>query len=349
VAIMGRLLGVSRSGFYSMEQRGTGPRAIEDAELGKEITEIHRESRGNYGSPRVHLALQERGNRCGVNRVARIMKVLGLEGVRQSRKRVRTTDSSHGHGASPNLIKDIEVTRPNQVWAGDITFLRVGSGWVYLAAVIDLYSRKIVGWAMAETLHAAVVVNALKEALAIRDWSPGLIFHSDRGVQYACGEFRATLSDRGITQSMSALGNCYDNAVMESFFGTLKAEEVGPHPNVRSARRAIFDYVETYYNRQRIHTSLDGQSPEAFERRYWETATEAPKPAASEEFSEACEAPLVENDEGLESSGEASSPDDPWSQPPKYSLEGCSPAEPSSASLEKANEPSYWELTREKE
>ena len=205
--------------------------------------------------------------------------------------------------------------------------------------MIDLYTRKIVGWAMAETLHAAVVVNALKEALATRNWSPGLIFHSDRGVQYACGEFRALLSDRGITQSMSALGNCYDNAVMESFFGTLKAEEAGPYPNVRSARRAIFDYVETYYNRQRIHT----------EQRYWKMATEALKPAASKEFSEACEAPLVENDEGLESSGEASSPDDPWSQPPKYSLEGCSPAEPSSASLEKANEPSYWELTREKE
>ena len=347
VAVMGRLLDVSRSGFYSMEQRGSGPRAIENVELAEEITEIHRESRGHYGSPRVHLALKEKGNRCGVNRMARMMKVLGLEGVRQSRKRVRTTDSSHSHGAAPNLIKDLEVVRPDQVWAGDITYLRVGSGWVYLAAVIDLYTRKVVGWAIAESLHATVVIDALNEALATRDWSPGLIFHSDRGVQYACREFRNLLNGRGITQSMSAQGNCYDNAVMESFFGTLKAEETGPYANTHSARRGIFDYVETYYNRQRIHTSLDGQSPEAFEHRYWEAATEAPQPAASEEFSEACEAPLVEEVEGLELCAENSSPQDQWSHPPKYSLEGCSPAEPSSASLEKENEPSYWELTRE--
>ena len=146
VAVMGQMLGVSRAGYYSMDRRGTGPRAAVNTELAQEIAQIHRESRGLYGSPRVHLALSHDGRRCGVNRVAKIMKELGLQGVRQSRKRVRTTDSSHAHGASPNLIKGLVVTRPNQAWAGDITYLRVGNGWVYLAAVIDLYSRKIVGW-----------------------------------------------------------------------------------------------------------------------------------------------------------------------------------------------------------
>lgn len=199
---------------------------------------------------------------------------------------MRTTDSSHPHAAPPNLIKDLVLTRPNQAWAADITYVRTGTGWVYLAAVIDLYSRKIIGWATSTTLHAKVVVDALNQALATRDWSPGLIHHSDRGVQYACREFRALLEQHGIQQSMSARGNCCDSAVMESFFGTLKAEEDGSYEDPGSARRAIFDYVETYYNRQRIHTSLDGQSPEAFEYLHWTGRTESQKPEASEEFSE---------------------------------------------------------------
>jgi len=292
IAAMSRALEVSRSGYYSGAQAASGVRASENELLGIEIERIHRESRGHYGSPRVKMALdKEEGTSCGINRVAKIMREKGLQGVKQSRKRVVTTDSNHQHGASPNLIKRLEITGPNQVWVADITYIRTDHGWVYLAAVMDLYSRKIVGWDMADTLEAGVVLRALEQALATRDWNPGLIHHSDRGVQYACKEFRKLLEDNGIEQSMSAKGNCYDNATMESFFGTLKAEEVTSYPDWKSARSAIFDYLETYYNRTRIHTSLGGCSPDEFERQ--DEACGRPKPSALDEFSEASDAPLV--------------------------------------------------------
>lgn len=293
VAAMSSALAVSRSGFYSGLVAGSGQRAQETEYLEMEIEKIHRESRGHYGSPRVKTALDKKSITCGENRVAKIMKSMGLEGVRQSRKRVRTTNSNHAHRASPNLIKELAITRPNQVWAGDITYIRTTTGWVYLAAIIDLYSRKIVGWSLGTTLEASLVVEALKQALDTRDWKPGLIFHSDRGVQYACKEYRRLLEENGLEQSMSAKGNCYDNATVESFFGTLKAEEVALYPDGESARRAIFDYLETYYNRTRIHTSLGGCSPEEFEHAHCPREATAAEPLALNEFSEASDAPLV--------------------------------------------------------
>jgi transposase InsO family protein len=334
IATMGELLGVSRAGFYAMDRCGTGPRAEENAELAQAITRIYQENRDLYGSPRVHLALLKEGWTCGVNRVARIMREEELRGVQSRRKRVKTTDSEHSHAASPNLVKGLVLTAPDQAWAGDITYIRVGKRWIYLAAVIDLYSRKIVGWALAETLHATLVMEAMQQALETRDWNSGLIFHSDRGIQYACRDFRGLLKDKGLVQSMSARGNCYDNATMESFFGTLKAEEVGTYPNAESARRAIFDYVETFYNRTRIHTSLSGHSPEEFERQHEEAVNQGLKPSASGEFLEGWEAPLVGDGEGSATPEGIADPNDQRSLSPKYSLEGCSPAEPSSASPE---------------
>lgn len=297
LAAMSRALAVSRSGFYAQSRASCGVRRIENERLGVEIERIHRESRGHYGSPRVKMALEKEGRRYGRNRIARIMRKIGLQGVRQSRKRVMTTNSKHGHRTSPNLLKGLEITGPNQVWASDITYIRTAAGWVYLAVVIDLYSRKVVGWDMADTLEATLVIRALHQALATRDWIPGLIHHSDRGVQYACKEFRELLKANGILQSMSAKGNCYDNATVESFFGTLKAEEVGPYADRQSARLAIFDYLQTYYNRTRIHTSLDGHSPEQFEHCRENRSSRgyaAPKPSALSEFSQASGAPLVD-------------------------------------------------------
>lgn len=366
LAVMSRALDVSRSGFYSGSQTGDGLRAVENEQLGVEIERIHLQSRGHYGSPRVKMALDKEGRSCGLNRVAKIMRKKGLQGVRQSRKKVKTTDSNHEHSASPNLLKGLEITGPNQVWAADITYIRTDEGWVYLAAVIDLYSRKIVGWDMADTLEAGVVIRALQQALATRDWKPGLIHHSDRGVQYACKDFRQLLEENGIVQSMSAKGNCYDNATMESFFGTLKAEEGAHYPDWQSARLAIFNYLETYYNRTRIHTSLGGCSPEEFEAQAEHSALERtpaplepaqpktlplPQSLPSHEFSEASDAPLVSKaapepqaqpEEGSEPEGQAGASDSHDRRPhhPEYPLEGCSPAEPSSVSSRQAHKDS---------
>jgi len=349
VEVMSRTLGVSRSGYYRSCEAPHGERAVQNEQLGKEIVRIHQESRGHYGSPRMIIALKKQGFSCGRNRVARIMRAEGLEGVRQPRKRVKTTDSNHGHKASPNLIKGLEITAPNQVWVADITYIRVAGKWVYLAAVLDLFSRKIVGWNIADNLKASLVVGALKQALATREWKPGLIHHSDQGVQYASHEFRQLLEDRGIEQSMSAKGNCYDNATMESFFGTIKAEEIEAYDDEQSARLAIFDYIETYYNRTRIHTSLDGgNSPEEFEALHasleHNPAPQEPsqpmtppttQPLPSHEFSEASDGLLVDGSkkeqEPAESQNSTGSHDQK-SHHPEYPSEGCSPAEPSSVS-----------------
>ena len=356
VAAMSRALEVSRSGFYATAQSGGGVRAQENKRLGSEIERIHRQSRGHYGSPRVKMALERQGVRCGRNRVARIMRAKGLQGVRQPRKRVLTTKSSHAHRASPNLLKGLAITRPNQVWAADITYIGTDAGWVYLAGVLDLYSRKVVGWEMSDSLEAGLVIRALQQALATRGAPPGLIHHSDRGVQYACKEFRKLLGENSIEQSMSAKGNCYENATMESFFGTLKAEETGRYPDWSGARLAIFDYLEGYYNRTRIHTSLEGCSPEEFERRHDKRlagGSAEPKTSALAEFSKAWDAQLVDEaapqPESLselepEAQAEASGSYDDLSHP----SEGCSPAEPSYVSSEQEHQNSKLELDQAK-
>lgn len=264
---MTKLLGVSRSGYYRFRGNRKSARAQADEALRARITGIHRQSRGIYGSPRITRELVKEGTRLGKNRVARLMREAGLAGIGRRRRGVRTTRQDARLPVSPNLIKDLPVTGPNQVWVADITYVDTDEGWGYLAAVLDLWSRKIVGWAFKQHMEASLVCKALENALLQRRPPSGLIHHSDRGSQYASREYRRWLSLHGIQSSMSAKGNCYDNATMESFFGTLKSEEIYRRhfPTIAEARAAIFDYIETFYNRRRQHSSLEGWSPDEFE------------------------------------------------------------------------------------
>lgn len=261
---------VSPSGFYDWDRRrrNPGPRALEDQVLAEEVTAIHAASRQTYGSPRIVEALRSRGRRHGRNRVARIMKSKGLCGRQKGRYRVRTTDSNHDHPIAPNRLAEAPATSaPNQVWVADITYIPTQEGWLFLAGILDLYSRRIVGWAMGDSIDSALVLSALDMAVLHRDPPAGLLFHSDRGVQYAAGNFRAALATAGFFPSMSRRGNCYDNATMESFWSTLKIELIyrRDFATHRQAKSEIFDYIEAFYNRHRIHTSLAGLSPVNFE------------------------------------------------------------------------------------
>jgi transposase InsO family protein len=264
---MAELMSVSRSGFYRRRAGRKSARAQEDEVLSGRIERIHCRSRGTYGSPRITRELAREGTRLGKNRVARLMRLRGLSGVGRGRRWVRTTRQDPRLPVSPNLIKGLEVTGPNQVWVTDITYVKIAEGWGYLAAVLDLWSRKIVGWSFKSHMEASLVCQAMENALHQRRPPPGLIAHSDRGSQYASREYRNLLSRHGIQSSMSAKGYCYDNATMESFFGTLKSEEIYRREflTIAAAREAIFDYIEAFYNRQRQHSSLDGCSPEEFE------------------------------------------------------------------------------------
>ena len=222
-------LEVSVSGYYQRSRRAAspGPRAVENQGLAREIEVIHARSRRTYGSPRMVAALRGRGRRHGRNRVARLMREQGLCGRQRGRYRVRTTDSNHDHPIAPNRLAEApRATAPNQLWVADITYIETREGWLYLAGVLDLYSRRIVGWAMGETIGSALVLKALGMALLHRAPPAGLLFHSDRGVQYAAGDFRRALAQAGLVPSMSRRGNCYDNATMESFWSTLKLELV---------------------------------------------------------------------------------------------------------------------------
>jgi transposase InsO family protein len=265
---MCKTLEVSRSGFYAWLGREESDRAREDLRLTALIQGIFAESRGTYGVPRVYRALQQRGQRCSRKRVARLMQAAGLRSKTKRRFRVKTTDSKHGHPIAPDLLgRNFSASGPNQVWVSDITYIATDEGWLYLASTMDLFSRWIVGWSMSSTLHAAVAVDALSMAIDQRQPAHGLIHHSDRGVQYACSEFRAALHASGLVASMSRKGNCYDNAAKESFFHTLKTELVN-HEHYRTreeARASVFDYIEVFYNRQRIHSTLGYLSPSDFE------------------------------------------------------------------------------------
>jgi transposase InsO family protein len=213
-------LEVFPSGFYAWDLRRSnpGPRALEDEVLADEVVAIHAASRRTYGAPRVLDALRARGRRHGRRRIARIMRSKGLSGRQKGRYRVRTTDSNHDHPIAPNrLAQAPSPCAPNQIWVADITYIPTGEGWLYLAGILDLRSRRIVGWAMGPSIDSALVHSALAMALLHRGPAAGLLFHSDRGVQYACGGFRAALAEAGLVPSMSRKGNCYDNAVMESF------------------------------------------------------------------------------------------------------------------------------------
>lgn len=261
---------VSPSGFYDWDRRRRtpGPRAVEDQILTQEVVAIHSQSRQTYGSPRIVQALRSRGLRHGRNRVARLMKRQGLCGRQKGRYRVRTTDSNHDHPIAPNRLAEAPATSaPNQVWVADITYIPTQEGWLFLAGILDLHSRKIVGWAMGDSIDSALVLAALDMAVLHRQPPAGLLFHSDQGVQYAAANFRAALAAVRMVPSMSRRGNCYDNAAMESFWSTLKIELVYRRDfrTHRQAKSEIFDYIEAFYNRQRIHTSLAGLSPTHFE------------------------------------------------------------------------------------
>ncbi len=266
-------LDVSASGYYRWlaSRSAPGPRLRENQVLAQAVRSVHAESRQTYGSPRIVAVLRSRGLRHGRNRVARLMKDQGLCGRQKGRHRVQTTDSNHDHPVAPNRLPEATAaTAPNQIWVADITYIQTLEGWLYLAAVLDLYSRKIVGWAMGPSIDAALVLNALDMAITHRTPPANLLFHSDRGVQYAAGIFRAALLKASLIPSMSRKGNCYDNAAMESFWSTLKLELVYRRlfNTRRHAQSEIFDYIERFYNHSRIHSSLNFLSPVAFELKH---------------------------------------------------------------------------------
>lgn len=259
---------VSRSGYYTWLQSNGSVRACRDDQLRAKIAAAHQQSRGTYGSPRITAELRAQNEPVGRHRVARLMREAGLRGRQKRRYRVRTTDSAHAHPIAPNLLATLPApTKPDQVWVSDLTYVPTDEGWLYLAGVLDRFSRYLVGWAMGSTLETAVPLAALTMALQRRKPARGLIHHSDRGVQYASADYRLTLAHHGLVASMSRKGNCYDNASMEAFWSTLKNELVyRRHFATRDqARTAIFDYIEVFYNRSRRHSSLGYQSPLDYE------------------------------------------------------------------------------------
>jgi len=264
---MCRVLRVSASGYYAWRERPGSRRRGENRRLLAEIHTIHAKSTGTYGSLRVRAELRDRGHHCGRHRVARLMRTAGLQGIPKRRFR-RTTTSGHTLPVSPNLLcQDFTATGPNQRWVADITYISTGEGWLYLAVILDLYSRQVVGWRTSARLQRDLVLEALNMALCRRTPCPDLIHHSDRGSQYASHDFQNLLRDRGITCSMSGAGNCYDNAVAESFFSTLKRERVHrrSYQTRAEASADMFQYIEIFYNRQRRHSTMGYRSPEQIE------------------------------------------------------------------------------------
>jgi transposase InsO family protein len=261
---------VSPSGYYAWCKRPPSERARADERLLLNIRIAHAKSDGDYGAPRVQRELQDDGIHVGTKRVARLMRQDGLKGRAPRRRRVQTTDSAHDHPIAPNLLArqfDVNGVALNQVWVSDITYVPTQEGWLYLAAVLDLASRRCVGWAMRDTLDAELAISALAMAITTRRPEPGLIHHSDRGSPYACAEYRAVLDRHGMQASMSRKGNCWDNAVAESFFATVELELIMKHrwATRDDARRAIFRFIESWYNRERRHSTLDYVSPAQYE------------------------------------------------------------------------------------
>ena len=270
IAVLSQVFEVSTSGYYGWRKRQTHPgrRGQEEQQLKRRIGQIHEQSRQTYGSPRIMEALQQSGQRHGRNRIARLMRELDLWGRPRRRFRVRTTDSNHDQPIAPNRLAEApQAQAPNQLWAADITYVSSAQGWVYVAAILDLYSRRIVGWAISSQINTALVLAALEMARCHRRPPAGLIFHSDRGVQYASREYRRALDAAGILPSMSRKATCYDNAAMEAFWSTLKLELVYRRQFADQAqvRQAVFDYIEVFYNRQRLHSALGYRSPVDFE------------------------------------------------------------------------------------
>jgi putative transposase len=270
IRLMCRVLGVTKSGFLRWRSHPTCRHAERDATLRQAIVSIHAQHRSVYGSPRVHQVLRQRGERVSRKRVARLMQEAGLSAAAR-RIRVVTTDSAHDSPIADNHIdRDFTATKPNQKWVTDITYIPTDEGWLYLSAIVDLFSRRVVGWATAATMDVALVTAALDQALTNRLPTEDLIHHSDRGSQYASAAYRERLHQAGITISMSRRGNCLDNACAESFWARLKIECIyrSTFATRSAARQAIFTYIETFYNRIRLHSAIDYLSPEAFEQRH---------------------------------------------------------------------------------
>lgn len=263
------VLGVARSGYYAWLTCPVSARAQEDARLLAQMTRLHQKSRQTYGHRRIHADLVSAGESCGKGRVARLMRQHQLV-VRLRRKHRTTTDSAHQEPVAPNrLARQFAVTAPDQVWVSDITYISTWEGWLYLATVMDLGTRQIVGWSMGTTLDRSLVCNALTDALQRRHPAPGLIHHSDRGSQYVSRDYQQLLADHGLIPSMSRKGNCWDNAPMESFFHSLKTELVygAVYRTQAQARQEIFEYIEVWYNRQRLHSALGYLAPAQYEQR----------------------------------------------------------------------------------
>ncbi len=262
-------LEVSRSGFYRWRTRQPTRRDRLNSCLLQHMEAAFKRSRQTYGSPRLTRQLRQQNILCNEKRVARLMKLHTMRARQKRPFRPRTTQCAPGRAAAVNLLKQRPApSRPDQAWVADITYVWTVAGWVYLAAVMDLYSRRIVGWSISHSLDTSLVKEALKQALVARRPAPGLLHHSDRGLQYTSSAFQALLAIYQIIPSMSAAGHCYDNAAMESFWSTLKTELIHQHPfdDLAQARLAIFDYIEVFYNRQRLHSALDFRSPVDFEQ-----------------------------------------------------------------------------------
>jgi putative transposase len=274
-------LNVSPSGYYAWRTRPASAREMANRELYKQIETVYHDNRGVYGSPRIYRELKDQGVACSEtlaparsagDRIARLMRLRGLK-AKQTRRFRSTTKRNQADAAAPNLLKrDFEAEQPDQKWLADITFIPTQEGWLYLATILDLYTRRIVSWAMAERMTSDLTVTALKMALEQRQPATGLIHHSDRGSQYTDQAYQALLKDHSIRASMNGVGTWYDNAPMESFFGTLKSELVHHcvYHTRTEARTDLFSYIETFYNRRRRHSALDYLSPEAYERLFYQ-------------------------------------------------------------------------------
>jgi putative transposase len=270
VSLLCRVLQVSRSGYYAWGGRGPSPRSVADAQLGADIARIHGDTRGTYGAPRIHAELRARGISCGRKRVARLMRAAGLQGCHR-RKGPRTTRRARDGAPVNDLVhRDFTAPAPNRLWMADITYVPTWAGFLYLAVVLDVFSRRVVGWAMANDLHTGLVLTAVDMALRQRRPAPGTIHHSDQGSQYTSLAFGQRLRETGLVASMGSRGDCYDNALVESFFATLECEVLARHafPTRTAARMAIFDFIEGFYNPRRRHSALGYLSPADYERRW---------------------------------------------------------------------------------
>jgi transposase InsO family protein len=267
IVVLCRVLRVARSAYYAWARRGVSARAQADAALATQIAVVHARSRRTYGAPRVHAELRADGVRCARKRVARLMRAAGLAGCHR-RHRARTTVADPAHVPAPNLVaREFAAPAPDRLWIGDITYVPTGEGWLYLAVLVDVYSRRVVGWAMADHLRAELALDALAMALQTRRPGAGLVHHTDRGCQYTAAAYRQVLVAHGCVASMSRTGDCFDNAMAESFFATLKAEiaDAQVWPGRAAARTAIFEWIEVWYNRRRRHSALGYLPPVTFE------------------------------------------------------------------------------------